>query len=188
MAAAPAPRRRRRCVAAKRAARARTISVCLPARNEEATVGQIVATVRRNLVERRAAGRRGRRDRRRLDRRHRRGRTAGRARACSPVDDVLPDLPAGRARATRSWMSLYACDGDIVCWLDADVRNFGAHFVTRLLEPLLTDPAIGFVKGYYRRPLLRRADRRRACHRAHGPAGDLGAVPAPRRLRAAARR
>jgi hypothetical protein len=27
------------------------ISVCLPARNEEATVGQIVATVRRNLVE-----------------------------------------------------------------------------------------------------------------------------------------
>ena len=29
-----------------------TVSVCLPARNEETTVGQIVATVRRTLVQR----------------------------------------------------------------------------------------------------------------------------------------
>jgi glucosyl-3-phosphoglycerate synthase len=50
-------------------------------------------------------------------------------------------------------MSVYACDGDIICWLDADVRNFGPHFVSRLLAPLLTEPRIGFVKGYYRRPL-----------------------------------
>jgi len=69
------------------------------------------------------------------------------------VDEILPELPRGSGKGNALWMSLYACDGDILCWLDADVRNFGSHFVTRLLEPLLTDPAIGFVKGYYRRPL-----------------------------------
>ncbi len=129
-----------------------TISVCLPARNEETTVGQIVATVRRNLVEHaplvdevvvvddgstdataEAAGWEG-------------------ARVLA-VDEILPDLPKGSGKGNTLWMSLYACDGDIVCWLDADVRNFGAHFVTRLLAPLLTNDTIGFVKGYYRRPL-----------------------------------
>jgi len=129
-----------------------TISVCLPARNEEATVGQIVASVRRNLVE------------------HAPlvdevvvmddGSTDATAEAASwegarvlAVDDVLPDLPRGSGKGNALWMSLYVCDGDIVCWLDADVRNFGPHFVTRLLTPLLTDPAVGFVKGHYRRPL-----------------------------------
>jgi glucosyl-3-phosphoglycerate synthase len=129
-----------------------TISVCLPARNEEATVGQIVATVRRNLVE------------------HAPlvdevvvmddGSTDATAEAASwegarvlAVDQILPDLPRGSGKGNALWMSLYACDGDIVCWLDADVRNFAPHFVTRLVAPLLTDPAVGFVKGYYRRPL-----------------------------------
>jgi glucosyl-3-phosphoglycerate synthase len=138
-------------VAAKQAA-GTTISVCLPARNEEATVGQIVATVRRNLVE------------------HSPlvdevvviddGSTDATAEVASwegarvlAVDDILPDLPRGSGKGNALWMSLYACDGDVVCWLDADVRNFGSHFVTRLLEPLLTEPRIGFVKGYYRRPL-----------------------------------
>jgi glucosyl-3-phosphoglycerate synthase len=129
-----------------------SISVCLPARNEEATVGQIVATVCRNLVE------------------HAElvdevvviddGSTDATAEAASwegarvlAVDEILPELPRGSGKGNALWMSLYACDGDIVCWLDADVRNFGPHFVTRLVAPLLTDPAIGFVKGYYRRPL-----------------------------------
>src|SRR5438445_4228184 len=113
-----------------------TVSVCLPARDEEATVGQIVATVRRNLVE------------------HAPlidevvviddGSTDATAEAASwegarvlAVDEILPDLPRGSGKGNALWMSQYACDGDILCWLDADVRNFGPHFVTRLLEPLL---------------------------------------------------
>lgn len=129
-----------------------TISVCLPARNEETTVGQIVATVRRNLVEHAAL----------VDEVVviDDGSTDATAEVASwegarvlNVGDILPDVAPGSGKGNALWMSLYACEGDIVCWLDADVRNFGAHFVTRLLEPLLTDPTIGFVKGYYRRPL-----------------------------------
>jgi glucosyl-3-phosphoglycerate synthase len=138
-------------LAAKRAA-ALSVSVCLPARNEEATVGQIVATVRRNLVD------------------HvplvdevvvvDDGSTDATAEVAAwegatvlAAAEILPELPPGSGKGNALWKSLYACSGDVVCWLDADVRNFGPHFVTRLLEPLLTDPAIGFVKGYYRRPL-----------------------------------
>ena len=46
------------------------------------------------------------------------------------VDEILPDLPRGSGKGNALWMSLYACEGDIVCWLDADVRNFAPHFVT----------------------------------------------------------
>jgi len=129
-----------------------TVSVCLPARNEEPTVGHIVANVRRNLVT--GAGL--------VDEvvvvdDHSTDATAEEAAwegaRVVAVDDILPDVAPGSGKGNVLWLSLYACEGDIVCWLDADVRNFGPHFVTRLLAPLLTDPAVGFVKGYYRRPL-----------------------------------
>ena len=138
-------------VEAKRATNT-TISVCLPARNEEATVGQIVATVRRNLVDHAAL----------VDEVVviDDGSTDATAEAASwegarvlAVDEILPDLPRGSGKGNALWTSLYACEGDVICWLDADVRNFGSHFVTRLVAPLLAEPSIGFVKGYYRRPL-----------------------------------
>ncbi|MEX2255663.1 MAG: glucosyl-3-phosphoglycerate synthase [Acidimicrobiia bacterium] len=129
-----------------------TISVCLPARDEEATVGHIVASVRRSLVERvplvdevvvmddgssdataDAAEWEGARVHR--------------------VADVLPSVPPGSGKGNALWRSLFVTEGSIVVWIDADVRNFRTHFVTRLVEPLLTDPTIGLVKGYYRRPL-----------------------------------
>jgi len=129
-----------------------TISVCLPARDEEDTVGHIVATVRRTLSERTALVDEvvvvddGSNDA-----------TAEAARwegaRVHSVADVLPDLPAGSGKGNALWCSLYVTEGDIVCWVDADVRNFRAEFVTRLVEPLLTDPGVGLVKGYYRRPL-----------------------------------
>lgn len=60
--------------------------------------------------------------------------------------DVLPGKGAAMAAG------LGASTGDIVVFLDADVRNFGMHYVTRLVEPLLTDPTVVMVKGTYERP------------------------------------
>jgi glucosyl-3-phosphoglycerate synthase len=129
-----------------------TVSVCLPARDEEETVGRVVATVRRSLVERLAlvdeivvmddgstdaTGAAARAEGARVFR----------------VEDLLLDLPPGTGKGNAMWKSLFVCGGDLLCWVDADIRNFRADFVTRLLAPLLTDPDVGMVKGFYRRPL-----------------------------------
>jgi len=50
------------------------------------------------------------------------------------------------------WKSVYACEGDLIVWCDADIRQFGPRFVTGVAGPLITDPQVGFVKGFYARP------------------------------------
>jgi glucosyl-3-phosphoglycerate synthase len=138
-------------VRAKRAA-GRTISVCLPARDEEATVGQIVATVRRTLME--AAPLVDEvvvMDDGSIDATAEVAAWEG-ARVVA-VDEALADTGSGSGKGNAMWKSLHATSGDIVCWVDSDIRNFGHHFVSGLVGPLLTDPDVAFVKGYYRRPL-----------------------------------
>jgi len=145
---APDPAR----LAAAKARSGTTVSVCLPARNEEATVGHIVGTLRRNLIERVPLV-----DEILVIDDHSSDATAEAARwegaVVHATAELLPDLGPGAGKGNALWLSLYASEGDLVCWVDADIRNFGPEFVTRLLEPLLTDRAVGLVKGYYRRPL-----------------------------------
>ena len=135
-----------------KAARGLTVSVCLPARDEEATVGHIVATVRRTLMEEVALVD----EVVVLDD----GSTDATAAVASwegarvvAADALLPESGPGSGKGNAMWKTLDAAEGDILCWLDADIRNFGAHFVTALLGPLLTQPDIAFVKGFYQRPL-----------------------------------
>ncbi len=131
---------------------ATTVSVCLPARNEEATVGAIVEVVRNELMDKL-----GLVDEVIVMDDHSTDRTAAVAKdagatvvACSDVLDHLGNQP-GKGEAL--WKSLYVSTGDIVVWCDSDVANFGSHFISGLLGPLLIDNAIGYCKGFYHRPV-----------------------------------
>ena len=55
------------------------------------------------------------------------------ARVVAESTTSCPSAAPGSGKGNALWKSLYACDGDIICWLDADIRNFAPHFVTRLL-------------------------------------------------------
>ncbi len=54
------------------------------------------------------------------------------------------------------WRALRVLDSDIVAFVDTDTEDFGEHFFTGLLGPLLCEPAVALVKGCFRRPF--RAD------------------------------
>jgi glucosyl-3-phosphoglycerate synthase len=128
-----------------------TISVCLPARNEEDTVGAIVARLRRDLM-----GTVPLVDEILVIDDHSTDRTAARARdAGADVVDaasVLPEFGEGHGKGEALWKSLSVARGDLIVWLDADVRDFTPAFVVGLVGPLLRHPDVVFVKGFYARP------------------------------------
>jgi glucosyl-3-phosphoglycerate synthase len=130
-----------------------TVSVVLPARDERATVGEIVAAIRRDLVD-------GVPlvdevlviDSRSADDTAEVAAAAG-ARVVAQ-DSVLPDLPPMSGKGEALWKSLHVARGDVIVFVDADLRNFSSSFVTGLLGPLLTDPSVSYVKACYDRPYV----------------------------------
>jgi glucosyl-3-phosphoglycerate synthase len=67
--------------------------------------------------------------------------------------DILPQYGAYRGKGEALWKSLYVLKGDIIIWIDTDIRNIHPGFVYGILGPLLTEPEIQYVKGFYRRPV-----------------------------------
>ncbi|MFE0726809.1 glucosyl-3-phosphoglycerate synthase [Streptomyces antibioticus] len=140
-----------RIMAAKRAT-GQSVSVVLPALNEEETVGDIVAIIRHDLmqqvplVDEIVVVDSGSTDR-----------TAQVAAAAGARvvhrDTILPSVPAVPGKGEVLWRSLLVTSGDIVCFIDADLREFSSDFVSGIVGPLLTDPGVDLVKGMYDRPL-----------------------------------
>ncbi|MEU4530435.1 glucosyl-3-phosphoglycerate synthase [Micromonospora ureilytica] len=129
------------------------VSVVLPARNEEATVGAIVSTIREHLMDRVAlVDELIVVDSRSTDRTAQVARAAG-AEVVSQ-DAMTRGLPRLTGKGDALWAGLAAAEGDVVAFIDADLREFRPHFVSGLLGPLLTDPSVDFVKGFYHRPLV----------------------------------
>ena len=163
------------------------VSVCLPARDEAATVGAIVERLVRDLVEGAAWSTRCSWSTTTPPTRTRRIATDAGARVVG-VDEVLPELGPGEGKGEALYKSVAAAMGDLIAWCDADIVDFEPHFVVGLLGPLLTRAEVDFVKGFYDRPLDGRHPRRRPGHRADGPSRDRQPVPPAGLHRAAARR
>ena len=129
-----------------------TISVALPALNEEETMGHVIKTIRNALMKRVPLL-----DEMVLIDSNSTDRTREIAESLGvPVhihQEILPQYGARSGKGEALWKSLYCTTGDIIIWVDTDIVNIHPRFVYGLIAPLLLRPEIHFVKGFYRRPL-----------------------------------
>jgi glucosyl-3-phosphoglycerate synthase len=68
--------------------------------------------------------------------------------------DVLARYGSFRGKGEALWKSVYETSGDIIVWADTDVRNWHPRMVYGTLGPLLHEPRLQYVKGYYQRPIV----------------------------------
>src|SRR5436305_1688839 len=125
-----------------------SVSICLPARNEQRTIGAIL----RELAPLCEAGA--------VDQlavvNHSTDRTAEIARGLGAEvyeqEELMPELGPVLGKGDAMWRALGVLHGEVICFLDADSEQLGAHFALGLLGPLVCEPGLAFVKGFYRRP------------------------------------
>ncbi len=134
-----------------------TVSVGLPALNEEKTIGLVIKRIKGALMDRAPL----------IDQlvvidSDSTDRTAEIAADLGiPVirhSQILPELGSHVGKGEALWKSLHVLDGDIVSWIDTDIRNIQPRFVYGLLGPLLRESRLQYVKGFYQRP-IREGDR-----------------------------
>ena len=124
-----------------------TISVCIPARDEAATVGALVSAVRQHpradevIVMDHAS----------QDHTAAIAEAAG-ARVIS-ADHVLPEFGPALGKGDVLWRSVHVARGELIVWLDADLRSYTDDYLTKLIEPLDNDDAIALVRPDYPRTL-----------------------------------
>lgn len=154
------------------------VSICLPAHNEESTVGPIVESIVSHFMQDPDTTDPTAADSRTADSATDPG-TAG-STAVSLVDELvvvddcstdgtaaaaaaagakvvtvselLPEAGVGSGKGNAMWKSVAAVSGDVIAWIDADLTSFTPSYVLGLLGPLLGDPDIAMVKGFYERP------------------------------------
>lgn len=129
-----------------------TISLCLPTLNEEKTIAKEIVILKSELMSRYPL----------LDEivvidSGSSDNTVKVARSFDavvyPADEILPAYPAYRGKGENLWKALYVTRGDILVYLDADIKNIHHRFAYGLLGPLLTVPGIRFAKAFYDRPI-----------------------------------
>jgi glucosyl-3-phosphoglycerate synthase len=133
--------------------RRRSVSVCVPARECAATVGEVVGVLKGlrdagaidQIVVVDAASADG---------------TAELAEEAGALvlqeAELMPEYGPVLGKGDAMWRALPSLEGEVVCFVDGDTVQFGAHFVTGLLGPLVCEPEaseVSFVKAFYRRPL-----------------------------------
>ena len=73
--------------------------------------------------------------------------------------DTRPDLGSHSGKGEAIWKSLFVTSGDLLVFLDADVTTMTPAYVTRLIAPLVLDPNVALVKGFYDRDLTDASER-----------------------------
>jgi glucosyl-3-phosphoglycerate synthase len=133
------------------ARRESSVSLVVPARNEAASVGDVVTRVRERLVDTVQL----------LDEivvidSDSTDDTAAVAADAGAVvhraAEIRPDLGTHPGKGEAMWKSLFVTKGDVLVFMDADLLDWDTHFVPGLLGPLLTTPGVELVKGFYERP------------------------------------
>ena len=125
-----------------------SISVCLPARNEAATIGPILEDllplIDQGVIDQVVV----------VD--DSEDGTAGIARAVGAEvhdqSELCADFGRVQGKGDAMWRALSVLDGDVVCYLDADSREFGPHYATALAGAVACPGPVTFSKGFYRRP------------------------------------
>lgn len=129
-----------------------SISLALPALDEEETVGNVIRTMKKELMRRAPL----------LDEIVLiDSNSADRTREIAEKEGVpvyihqhlLERLGPRNGKGEALWKSLLVTKGDIIVWIDTDIVNIHPRFVYGIIGPLLVNPQIQLVKGFYRRPL-----------------------------------
>jgi len=129
-----------------------TISLCLPTLNEEKTIGQEIVILKAELFDRYplldeiAVVDSGSTDK-----------TCEIAASFGAdvyaASDHLAEEGRRRGKGENLWKALYLLKGDIVVYVDADIKNIHPRFVYGLVGPLIQDPGVHYVKAFYDRPI-----------------------------------
>ena len=128
------------------------ISLCIPTLNEEQTIGKELVLFKSELMDRYplldeiAVIDSGSSDR-----------TLEIAAAFGAdvylATDILPEMGAKRGKGENLWKAIYQLKGDILIYVDADIKNIHPRFAYGLVAPLIYHPKIKYVKAFYDRPL-----------------------------------
>ncbi|MFQ5943119.1 MAG: glucosyl-3-phosphoglycerate synthase [Anaerolineales bacterium] len=129
-----------------------TISLAMPTLNEEETIGHVIQTIQRALVQEVPL----------LDELvvidsnstdHTREIAESLGVSVYVHLDILPEYGARSGKGEALWKSLYVTQGDLLLWVDTDIVNIHPRFVYGLIGPLLQRRDLMFIKGFYLRPI-----------------------------------
>lgn len=137
--------------AAVRAKGTSTVSLCIPCRDEAATIGPLVSMIRTELMRRVpfvdeliVVDDRSTDDTALV--------AASAGATVVPIEQVHAQYGEGHGKGNVLWASLAASTGDFVVWIDGDITSFEPHWITRLLAPMLDDESVAMVKAVSQRP------------------------------------
>ena len=129
-----------------------TVSLCIPTLNEEATIAKEIIIFRSELMTRYplvdeiAVIDSGSQDK-----------TMEIARSYGAdaylASNIMPDVGERRGKGENLWKAIFQLTGDVIVYIDADIKNIHPRFVSGLLGPLLQRPEVKYVKAFYDRPI-----------------------------------